>query len=495
MEKNKFLIVIILIIFVTVTSIITYNTVYANLQQSEIIEQKEKVITDDEKSFYSVTETKMESYSVKQVPEINTKSEELLDIFDKEISNIDSINKIYDSSLDREATRIITDNTIVDINEEGDIVSYKNLDDYSTVDKDKRDYAEGKAIAEINYIVDEESDLENVISSIEEINNLEDYELIDCSNSIEGCWILTWCKSYENGLINSYETVNVVVDAKDGSIMLYGKNEGEPNSIEPSINENDAINYAINIISEYDNYDEITTDLTFYKIDTEDEENNIRLTWKISIDGKEFIYVDAITGNILGEDSTQSTDYARSMSVSPDIDGYENRANWASEAFTRLGYNQTGYETVTWRISQTDIDWVLSRSNLYGLYLCCHGGYYGSYSSLTDNSNWRILSTTNYGNWHFVYLDACYSSVNNNWANSFGATSSGRCFVGWNVPVYKVTAYDFAQRFFPRLGYMSVYDAVVTSLWESRNAGYNVEGGNICDPGFAGDSNYYGWAW
>lgn len=194
MKKNKLLIVIILMIFVTVTSIITYNTVYANSQQSEIIEQEEKVITDDEKTFYSVTETKIESYSVKQVPEINTKSEELLDIFDKGISNIDSINKIYDSSLDREATRIITDNIIVDINEEGDIVSYKNLDDYSTVDKDKRDYVEGESLAEINYIVDEESDLENVISSIEEINNLEDYELIDCSNSIEGCWVLTMKK-------------------------------------------------------------------------------------------------------------------------------------------------------------------------------------------------------------------------------------------------------------------------------------------------------------
>lgn len=206
-----------------------------------------------------------------------------------------------------------------------------------------------------------------------------------------------------------------------------------------------------------------------------------------------FIYVDAVTGDIIGEDMTQS-DYARSMSTYA-FYGYVERANLASEAFTRLGYNQTGYPVVTWTISQTDIDWVLSRSNLYGLYLLCHGGYHGSYSTLTDNSNWWIYSSTDYGNWHFVFIDACYSSLNDNWANSFSATGSGRCFVGWNISVQAGTAYDFAQRFFPRLGYMSVGNDVVTSLWEARNAGYNESGGNICDPGFTGDSSYYGWAW
>lgn len=312
MKKNKFLIIV-LMIFVIITSIITYYTVYANSQQFEIIEQEEKVITDEEKAFYSVTETKIKSYAVEQVPEINTNSEELLDIFDKEISNIDSINRIYDSSLDREATRIITDNIIVDINEEGDIVSYKNLDDYSTVDKNKRDYVEGEELTEINYIVNEKSDLNSIISSIEEINNLEDYKLVDCSNNIEGCWVLTWCKNYENELINPYETVNVVIDAKDGSIMLYGKNENKPNSIEPNISENDAINYTSNIISEYDGYSDITTDLAFYKAEINSTENDIRLIWKISIDEKIYIYVDAITGDILGKDSTKGTDYARAM--------------------------------------------------------------------------------------------------------------------------------------------------------------------------------------
>lgn len=39
---------------------------------------------------------------------------------------------------------------------------------------------------------------------------------------------------------------------------------------------------------------------------------------------------------------------------------------------------------------------------------------------------------------------------------------------------------------------MSVGNDVVTSLWESRNAGYNI-GNFLCNPGFMGDPNYYGW--
>ena len=381
---------------------------------------------------------------------------------------------------------------VVDVNREGDIVSYKNFDDYSTVDKDRRNYVEGKTLEKINYMLDEESDLKDIISAIEEINNLENYELIDCSNSVEGCWVLTWCKNYGNDLINAYENVNVVVDAKDGSIMLYGKNESKPNSINPIISENDAINYATNIISEYNNSNKISTDLTFYKIN---DESNIRLTWKISIDKNVYVYIDAITGDFLGEEFTQSSDYARSMSVSPDIVGYVERANLASQAFSTLGYNQPGYGVVTERVKLGDMIWILSRPDLYGLYLCCHGGYNGDYSTITDNVDWTIRSDESHGNWHFVFLDACYSSVGFNWAVSFDAVDEGECFVGWNVEVYQTTALDFARRFFPRLGNMTVQNAVITSLWESRNNGFNEEGGNICNPGFTGDVNYYGWAW
>ena len=42
---------------------------------------------------------------------------------------------------------------------------------------------------------------------------------------------------------------------------------------------------------------------------------------------------------------------------------------------------------------------------------------------------------------------------------------------------------------------MTILDDVVTSLWECRNDEGLTDSWNICDPGFTGDSNYWGWAW
>ena len=50
---------------------------------------------------------------------------------------------------------------------------------------------------------------------------------------------------------------------------------------------------------------------------------------------------------------------------------------------------------------------------------------------------------------------------------------------------------DFGLEF----GTMTILDDVVTSLWECRNDEGLTDSWNICDPGFTGDSNYWGWAW
>lgn len=86
------------------------------------------------------------------------------------------------------------------------------------------------------------------------------------------------------------------------------------------------------------------------------------------------------------------------------------------------------------------------------------------------------------------------SVATQNFANAFNATSAGRCFVGWNIEIANDTVIAFDKKFFPKLGTMSVGDAVVTSLWETRNEGYNY-GMYMCDPEFIGDRDYYGWAW
>lgn len=411
--------------------------------------------------------------------------------------------------LNRETIRVITADMEIDFDKDGNIVSYRNLEDFSTVDKDKRVYDENEIntyAIEIEYEIIQEADLNDTIDFIETANELQNYKIVNCSNEIEGSWVLTWCKDYGNDLINSYECVNVVVDAEDGSIMLFGKNEMVPNTTVPTITKEQAIKFAESTILQINgNESNIVAKLSFFRPNYYWEGNglyessgDVRLTWEIDIGGYATVQIDALSGENLGGGSVRGTDCARAMGVVP-FEHQNELTQLASAAFTRLGYNQANYAPVTNAINQADIDWMLSRPDVYGLYLACHGGIVDGVNVLADTQNlaqatWQVWSNNSFGNWHFVFLDACLTSANLNFANAFRATSSGRCFVGWNISINNDTVVDFDRRFFPRLGSMSVYDAVITSLWESRNAGFN-SGSRLCNPGFAGDHNYYGWAW
>lgn len=451
----------------------------------------------------SPTEIEISKDSEKQIPEINSKSKQLLNSFNKDISTTKNVKKIYDKTLNREVTRITSKDTEIDFDSNGNIVSYKNFDDFSTVDKNKKDYNENEILSKIDYKLKKSSDLSDIISTIEKENDLAGYKLVECNNDIESVWTLTWNREHENGLLNSYDCVNVIIDAKDGSIMLFGKNKMEANTTVPILTKDEAIKLANSIISKYDKKN-IDIKLTFFKPNFYFEEggpyetaNFVRLSWEVSIKDTVNVQIDAETGEILGGGETQAVS-GRAMSVT-NFPGQQERATLASNALSRLGYSQSGYPPVYWTVKQTDMNWLLSRTDLYGLYLLSHGGISNGVSVLADSNNlgtanWQIWSNKNYGIWRFVYLDACETSANNNFANAFKATYAGECFIGWNNNVNTYTALDFNRRFFPRLGYTTVHDAVVTSLWESRNAGFNGPD-TICNPGFIGDINYYGWAW
>ena len=464
-----------------ITTSIVYATNLNNKNNYESIEdsKESQVIIPN-----SAMEIEIASTDIK-IPEISEYSKRMIEILKPNDSNIKDAKMIYNKELDREFTRVTYENYEIDVDNMGNIIAYKNFDDYSIVDKNKKDYIENEILEDKVFKIKEVKDLKNIVSMIETENDLEEYKLVDCSNSTESAWVLTLCRDYVDDLINSYDCVNLVVDAKDGSIWLFGKNETQPNKIKPDITKEEAVSFAEPIISKFKDVNKIDVKLSFFKPnyywnnEAKKNENSVRLAWEIDINGSATIYIDAETGENIGGDSVQSTDCARVLSVAGFI-GSQDRVDKAYEAFNRLGYDQSKYIPVNWSISQTDIDWVLSRPDLYGLYLACHGKNYGSYNILTDDSNWTISSTTKYGNWHFVYLDACSSSANTNWADSFGCNGySGRCFVGWNINVLQRVAYEFDMEFFPRLGTQTVYDAVVTSLWIRRNAGDNSRKQNL----------------
>ena len=208
----------------------------------------------------------------------------------------------------------------------------------------------------------------------------------------------------------------------------------------------------------------------------------MRLAWKLTAAGHSIIYVDACTGEILGGDQTQA--YARSVAPVPDTYRNEICAAYAKLGLDRLGYTHH-LNIVNYAIQAEDINYVINQSDLKALYLRCHGSQNGW---ISDNQNGLMSYQAVGGGFHFVFLDACWSSSNTLFPDAFIDTGgSGQCFVGWNVEVLQTTSYQFNRTFWPRVDYKYILDAVVFSLQQVRADGYAD-----CDPGFWGDLDYWG---
>jgi len=321
--QKKFLVIEIIIIVIIVIStiyIITTNkSSSANDNNLTTIKEKnnykDAILIGYKKQKIDINlpiETEISKNPEGQLPEITNKSKQLLNSFNKDISKAKDVRKIYDKTLNREVTRVTSEDAEVDFDSNGNIVRYKNFDDFSTVDKDKRDYNENDDLPKIDYKIKKSSDLSDTISIIESENYLTGYKLIECSNNIESAWILTWVRDYGNGLINPYDCINAMIDAKDGSVMLFGRNKMEPNATVPILTQDEAIKLAEPIISKYDNIN-IDVKLTFFRPNFYWEEGGpyesadfVRLSWEVSIKNCVSVQIDAETGEILGGGSTQS---------------------------------------------------------------------------------------------------------------------------------------------------------------------------------------------
>ena len=441
------------------------------------------------------------------VPNLNSESQQLLKMEGKNIDleKIISNNLIFDNSMKREVTRSTFETFEIEIDDKGDIVKYTNFDDYSTEDKDKKDYIEDDPLPKIEYILNSKDDLNEFVNTINNTIDLSAYELVACNGEIEGSWILSWCKKYGE-VINRFECVTITLDSKDGSIIIFSKNNLKPDTFQPNITQEEAISNAQDTILKF-NSKVKSVELSVVKPNYfdvvksfESFDNIVNLAWVIYMENDSMIYVDACSGEILGGNGVLSTDYARAMQVVEGT-GRVEKVNAASSGLTTLGFNQTGYPPVTWNIAQADINWQLSRPNVYGLYLCSHGFYLGDKCTLSGedledgSSEWEIDSDSSYGNWHFVFLDACFSGRDGYFANSFHATTSGRCLVGWYSTISWECSYTFCMHFWSAVGSETVWNNVVDSRQYCWDNGYSGGGSNYCNPTFNGDQYYWGWSW
>lgn len=328
--------------------------------------------------------------------------------------------------------------------------------------------------------------------------------MVERTNEIPAVWILTWNKRLAEGVLNPYDVITVTIDARDGSVMLMERNSVTPNETTPLLTEDDALLRAQSIQSQLGDPKVESVELTVFRPNyywettdsVYDEAEPVRMAWCVVYEDACSVYVDAITGEILGGSQSLATSTVRGRAVSAVPSGYRvgECVDLAVEGLQRLGYTHH-LNSVNYIIQQADIEYVLNGSQLKALFLTCHGNNSTERGVLSDGKkmmdrHWIVSSDDIDSNYKFVFLNACYSSVNDNFPKAFlGKNRSGKCFVGWNVEILQTTAYYFNTKFWPLVGEMTILDAVLSARATSIGAGYSD-----CNPGFSGDSSYYGWA-
>lgn len=395
---------------------------------------------------------------------------------------------IRDNFLNREVTRLTFDTYEADIDQTGQVVSMTN---YADMHDNDPTILDGENTDPNAYPVTKEEALD-LADQISKEYQLDNYQLVECSNDIPATWLLLWHKQLDNGVLNPYDMVTVTVDARDGSVMLMDRNKETLDETDVVVTETGAIRRSQPLRQELGGLAVSSTELTvfrpnFYWESTEvayQEADFVRLAWRVTLEDGSAIYIDARTGETLGGDRTLA--YARSVCAVPTFTDSQLCVNLAKAGLERLGYVHH-LNSVNYSINQDDIKYILNQSNLKALYLTCHGD---SDSGHIWAKGWEIFYLQIKSGYKFVYLDACYSSLKNHFAKAFlGSEKEGKAFVGWNVEVYQSDSAWFNRYFWPQIGEKTILDAVLVTR-SAALSNYRT----TCNPGFYGDASYHGWA-
>lgn len=496
MKKVKNIFCIIGIIIISSLPFSTSFT-YAD-QQTANTNLQPKILTNINKEKLDPNqplETEIGDYVGDKNTLINDNGKAMLKSFNIAFDEIKSAKVIKQNNINKKVNRLELNNAQVDLDANGNIVNLINYADRITVGKDKHNFTTVKLPPKPTIKYTSQDNLKNIISTIAQQNNLNGYTLVNSSFDNQESWILTWNKDLGNGLLNPYDVAVAIIDAKDGSINEFTRNTVEPNSTTPIVTKDEAVLAAQPVIDKFTKVKNIDTKLSIFRPNFYWESGDlykpadfIRLAWKITLDNSATIYVDAETKEILGGGQTKSA--ARALGPVPTFYHNSDLVSMASSNLNYLGYSQPD-PPVTWEVSWSDIDYVMNTAPYYGLYLTCHGFVGGLISD--ENGKWSYRSTDLKYNsfWTFVYLDACYSAIDSSWPNALGigGYGSGTAFVGWNNSVGQITSYNFDVVFWQKIGTEPVYQAVLDARAATLRAGYSD-----CNPGFWGDTSYYGWS-
>ena len=438
----------------------------------------------------------------------------------KEINKVNEILNILNSiSLNNDSKSVERSYDIKEYTLETD--NLKNLD-YWNIETDKYYIHLGTENSEIEGIYNKDMSA-NIAEDISEENAREIiqniYEQLELPIEYELCFMekaddYTWEADFQakvDGVYNPYDAVKVFfnpttkeiisltrfnqkyVENKVRTIIAMENLESMKDSLENEINTK--LNTKLNTNENNFKLDLSTAEITFTRpntffisdIEAEGQSRNIVKAWKINCTDNLIVYIDYYTGEIVkGDYSRYEEAQAQNANYYPQYD--PDCAASANVGFQRLGYNSS----IAGASNNEIINWISDSAGAhYGYFIVTHGHIDGNGNACFVSSDGTAYNRNNVsGNWHLVFIDACYSKSNETLAQGFKISSaySGRAYLGWYGEVDADPDTTF-QSFFWR------EEVTRTTIQQAaKNAASRVPGSGSTPVRFSGDTSWYGYA-
>lgn len=392
---------------------------------------------------------------------LNSKNNNILSSYGVDTKNVKSVKSVKDNRNARTISEVELNKSTVGFNSENEIISISN---FKTNDQLKLQ-------STLANKVNSDADLNDLINNIETNNNFKnDYKLVSSIAFGEDYWQLIWNRKFDNGILNPYDSIKVFVDRKDKSIVAYNEIRMTPNTTQPVISENEALTSAQSVLSTIPDIKNKTIILTTTRPNFWWNNNGayeqldfVRLAYKISVNNDSYkIYIDAVTGENLGGSISLSVD-GKAFAYSG-VWNAQAKADLAHNGMASLGWNALPSYVAGDASLATQILNYWNSSTAYAFYVTCHGNS----TEIGDGATWILNTSQVPGNWYFVFLDACDTAADNQWANAFKTIGySNRGFLGWWDSVPADGSYYFDQYFWPevvnRAHSNNIFDAAVWS--------------------------------
>lgn len=288
--KKGIIIVIIMIILCT-SFVVYYNS---NKAKNKILANVErKKVTDMEE-----IEGKIEDEHIEPKDQmVNEKSEELLNYLQISLNENETVKVMQQNG--KRFKRLTKDNYEMDFDDAGNISRIFIHQNFEGEDVYK----------------DRES-IQPIIDELQEVFDIEQYQLVECHNQLMGSWNLVWNNVLDNGIVNPLDVVVVTLNAKNGEVMCYNRNERIPDCDITIMESEKAVKFAKESVSAIKDEKEEKTELTVVNPNFYWEEGGpyqqpdfVRIAWKISYENGAYVWIDAETGECLGGDSGATFDF------------------------------------------------------------------------------------------------------------------------------------------------------------------------------------------